>query len=330
MNLLILGGTRFVGRHLVEAAQARGHSLTLFNRGKSNPDLFPDVEMLTGDRDGGLDVLEGRRWDAVIDTSGYLPRLVGASADLLADAVSRYLFISTISVYPDDNPPPIGEDAPLRELEDDTVEEITGETYGGLKVLCEQAVERALPDRTLLVRPGLIVGPHDPTDRFTYWVRRVARGGEVLAPGSPDAAIQFIDGRDLARWTIDMVEQEQTGMFNATGPAEPLTWGEFLNACISATASDATLTWVDDDFLTAQGDDVFRQLPMWFPAGASTLMQADISRAKSVGLEFRPIEDTILDTLTWAQTRPLSYEWRAGLDDEQESALLDAWHTADD
>lgn len=328
MKLLILGGTRFVGRHLVEAARARSHAVTLFNRGQTNPDLFPDVESLTGDRDGGLDVLKGRRWDAVLDTSGYVPRIVGESAGLLADAVERYTFISTISVYPEDNQPPIREDAPLHRLDDESVEEVTGETYGGLKVLAEQAVERALPGRTLIIRPGLIVGPHDPTDRFTYWAHRVARGGEVLAPGEPDNPIQFIDGRDLARWAINMVEQGATGVFNATGPAEPLTWGAFLEACIGSTASDAHLTWVSSDFLVSQGDDVQHRLPMWSPAGASNLMQADISRALAAGLAFRPLQDTVLDTLTWAQARAPGHEWRAGLGADQEAALLRAWHEA--
>src|SRR3954470_5339632 len=222
MKLLILGGTIFLGRYLAEAALERGHDLTLFNRGQHNSELYPDVEKLRGDRDGGLDVLRGRRWDAVVDTSGYLPRLVRASAELLADAVEHYTFISSISVYPHFRSLGQDESAPVGTLDNPSVEEITGESYGPLKALCEQAVEQALPGRTLVVRPGLIVGPHDPSDRFTYWVRRVAQGGELLAPAGRDWHTQIIDVRDLAEWTLRMVERRQTGVYNATGPAYDL------------------------------------------------------------------------------------------------------------
>ena len=198
MKLLILGGTVFLGRHLVEAAQARGHQLTLFNRGQHNPELFAGVEKLRGDRSGDLSALRGRRWDAVIDTCGYIPRIVRASAELLADAVDHYTFVSSLSVYADTSRPGIDESAPVGQLADETVEDITGETYGPLKALCEQAAGRALPGRVLTVRPGLIVGPHDPTDRFTYWPVRVARGGALLAPGRPERRVAFVDVRDLA------------------------------------------------------------------------------------------------------------------------------------
>src|SRR4051794_14737210 len=204
MKLLILGGTIFLGRYLAKAALERGHDLTLFNRSQHNSELYPDVEQLRGDRDGGLDVLRGRRWDAVVDTSGYLPHLVRASAELLADAVEHYTFISSISVYPHFRSLGQDESAPVGTLDDPSVEEITGESYGPLKTLCEQAVEQALPGRTLVVRPGLIVGPHDPSDRFTYWVHRVAQGGELLAPESPNWHTQIIDVRDLADWTLHM------------------------------------------------------------------------------------------------------------------------------
>ena len=233
MNLLILGGTIFLGRYLVEAALARGHQVTLFNRGQHNSELYPDVEKLRGDRDGGLDVLRGRRWDAVVDTSGYVPRVVRASAELLADAVEHYTFISSISVYPHFRSVGLDESAPVGTLDDPTVEEITGESYGPLKALCEQAVEQALPGRTLVIRPGLIVGPHDYSDRFTYWVRRVAQGGELLAPAHPDWHTQIIDVRDLAEWTLRMVERRQTGVYNATGPEYDLTFGQLLETCRS-------------------------------------------------------------------------------------------------
>src|SRR5512136_1410936 len=217
MNLLIIGGTRFVGRHLVEYALARGHTLTLFNRGQSNPDLFPRVEQLHGDRAADLSLLQDRSWDAVIDTCGYVPRIVRLSAQTLAGRTDRYVFISTVSVYAQDNPRGMDENAPLAALKDETIEEITSETYGGLKALCEKAVEAVYPNRALIIRPGLIVGPYDPTDRFTYWPWRTAQGGEVLAPGNPDQPQQIIDARDMARWIVQMVEAKRTGVFNAVG-----------------------------------------------------------------------------------------------------------------
>ena len=210
MDVLIMGGTGFLGRHLVEAALGEGHRVTLFNRGSSAPDLFPDVETIKGDRELDLSALSGRRWDAAIDTCGYVPRVVRASARLLADAVDHYTFVSSISVYPDAMEPGSDEDAPVQELLDPTVEEVTAKTYGGLKAICEQAAEEEMPGRVLNVRPGLISGPHDPTDRFTYWPRRISAGGEVLAPDSPERQVQFIDVRDLAAWIVRMsIEQRQ-------------------------------------------------------------------------------------------------------------------------
>jgi 2'-hydroxyisoflavone reductase len=260
MNLLILGGTIFLGRHLVEAALRRGHTLTLFNRGQHNPDLFPQVEKLRGDRANASDLqaLQARHWDAVMDTCGYLPRLVRLSAQALSNAVKHYTFISSISVYAEPPTPGMDESAPLARLADETVEEITGETYGGLKALCEQAVESVLPGRTLNIRPGLIVGPHDPSDRFTYWPARLRCGGAVLAPGRPGSPVQVIDARDLAEWTLDLVERQQTGHYNATGPAYPLTMGEVLETCRQAAGMDADLTWVSEAFLLAQGLSLHR------------------------------------------------------------------------
>src|SRR5262249_55921530 len=244
MKLLILGGTIFLGRYLVEAALAAGHDVTLFNRGQHNPELYPEVEKLRGDRDGGLAALRGRRWDAVVDTSGYLPRVARASAELLADAVDHYTFISSISVYPHFRSLGTDESAPVDTLDDPNIEEVTGETYGPLKALCEQAAEQALPGRTLVIRPGLIVGPHDYSDRFTYWVRRVAQGGEVLAPERPDWHTQIIDVRDLAEWTLRMAERRLVGVYNATGPAYDLSFGQLLDTCRAVSGSDARFTWV--------------------------------------------------------------------------------------
>src|SRR5574337_1126119 len=231
MRLLILGGTVFLGRHLVEVAIARRHEITLFNRGQHNPDLFSHVEKLRGNRDGDLTALQGRRWDVVIDTCGFVPRIVRASTELLADAIDHYVFISSLSVFKDFSVSGMDESAAVSTLADETVEEVNGETYGPLKALCEQAAERVMPGRVLIIRPGLIVGSHDPTDRFAYWPQRVAQGGEVLAPGHPNRAIQMIDVRDLAEWIVQMVETGRSGVYNATGPDYALTMGQLLEAC---------------------------------------------------------------------------------------------------
>ena len=331
MEILILGGTVFLGRHLVVAAQARGNTVTLFNRGQHNPDLFPEVERLRGDRGGDLSALEGRHWDAVIDTSGYLPRAVRASAELLAQHVDHYTFISSISVYADTSSPNVDEDGPVATMDDPTSENIA-ENYGALKALCEQAAEAAMPGRVLNIRPGLIVGPYDQSDRFTYWVRRIADGGEVLAPGNPDAPVQVIDARDLAEWTIRMVEQGQTGVFNATGPAERLTMRQTLETAKQASGSNATFTWLDDDFLVQQGAGPWIEIPLWLPAGgedSSNLLDVSIARALDAGITFRPLADIVRDTLAWDQTRPADTERRAGLKPEREQELLQAWHQRD-
>ncbi|HZD10403.1 MAG TPA: NAD-dependent epimerase/dehydratase family protein [Candidatus Binatia bacterium] len=329
MNLLVIGGTRFVGRHIVEHALGRDHSLTLFNRGRSNPGLFEGVEEVHGDRDGDLHLLSGRRWDAVIDTSGYVPRVVQASAELLAQATDRYVFISTISVYADPLAPHSDEDAPLATIEDPTVEEITGETYGALKVLCERAVTDTFGAAALIVRPGLVVGPHDPTDRFTYWPVRVASGGTALAPGEPRRPVQFIDARDLAAWTLDMIEANESGTFNATGPDYRLAMQRVLFECRKVAGSDADFTWVDDNFLLAHDVAPFTELPLWVPGedgeGFGTVK---IDRALAHGLHFRPLTATIADTLQWAASRNANHEWRAGLSAEREAALLSAWDGA--
>lgn len=329
MKLLILGGTSFLGRHLVETAQARGHTLTLFNRGQRNPDLFPDIERLRGDRDGDLAALHGRTWDAAIDTSGFVPRIVRASAELLASAVSHYTFISSISVFSDFSAIGIDESTPAGTLTDPTVEEITGETYGPLKALCEQAVEQALPGRALIVRPGLIVGPYDPTDRFTYWPQRVAQGGEVLAPAHPDLAVQIIDARDLANWLLTMVEAHHTGVYNATGPDYPLTLGSILDTCRAVSGSDAHITWIAGQFLLDNKVEPWTQLPLWVPesdpanAGFSAV---NCRKAIASGLTFRPLGDTARDTLAWDATRPSDHPWRAGITRDRETELLQAWH----
>ncbi len=328
MKLLILGGTAFLGRHLVESALQRGHEVTLFNRGQRNPGLFPEVEHLRGDRNGNLEALKGRRWDAVIDTCGYFPRQVRESAQLLADQVEHYTFISSISVYASFEKTN-DESSPVGKLEDETVEQITGETYGPLKALCEQAAEAAMPGRVLNIRPGLIVGSHDPSDRFTYWPHRIARGGEVLAPGRPDRPVQIIHARDLADWNLNMSEARKVGVYNATGPEYVLTMGEVLQTCKAVSGSDAHFTWVDEAFLLEQKVGAWVELPLWIPSsGPAAMQETDISKALAAGLTFRPLADTVRDTLEWDRTRPSDIQRRAGLKPEREAEVLKAWHAA--
>jgi 2'-hydroxyisoflavone reductase len=287
--------------------------------------LFPEAEHLTGDRDGdGLSVLKDRTWDAVIDTCGYIPRVVRQSAELLADGAARYLFISTISVYADFKTPGQDETAPLGVLQDPDTEEITGETYGPLKVECERAVEALFPGRALIIRPGFIVGPYDPTDRFTYWPRRVAAGGDVLAPGSADQPMQVIDARDLADWTLAMLEAGATGAYNATGPDYGLTLGAMLETCRVAGGSDARLHWVSDGFLQDNEAASTRLLPFYVPASSEMpgLMTASVAKALAEGLTFRPLAETIQDTLAWDRTRPADVPLKVGMSSEQEQELL--------
>jgi 2'-hydroxyisoflavone reductase len=339
VNLLILGGTAFLGPQLVEAALARGHTITLFNRGKTNPHLFPDLEKLRGNRDPlkdeGLKALEGRSWDVVIDTSGYVPRIVRASAELLAPSIRQYIFISSISVYPDSTPAGADESAPVGTIADETVEEMGAsfENYGPLKALCEQAAEQAMPGRTTNIRPGLIVGPGDGSERFTYWPVRIDRGGEVLAPLPQEAPVQFIDVRDLALWTIRMAEDGHAGVFNATGPRSRLSFAEMLHGCRAVTSSAVNFTWVDEAFLLEKEVGPWMELPLWIPdAENSAMATMTIDRALSVGLTFRPLAETARDTLQWhKEHRPTDYVMgtkpgRAGLNPDKEAAVLRAWH----
>ena len=328
MELLIIGGTRFLGRALVDEARVAGHTVTLFNRGRSNPALYPDVEQLHGDRDGGLAALAGRRWDAAIDTCGYVPRVVRAAAEFLAPAIDHYTFISTMSVYAEPLAEGTDEAAPVGTIPDESIEEITGGSYGPLKALCERAATEAMDGRALHVRSGLIVGPHDASDRFSYWPARVARGGEMLAPVSPGYGVQFIDVRDLAAWTLRATAARLTGAYNVTGPERPLPIGRLLDAARDLTGSDARFTWVPDDFLTAHDVGPYVELPLWVPADAGGFNSFNINRALAAGLTFRPVTETIADTLAWLATRPDDTVWRAGLTAEREAQLLAEWHTA--
>jgi 2'-hydroxyisoflavone reductase len=327
MKLLILGGTVFLGRHLTDAALARGHAVTLFNRGQHNADLFPAVEKLRGDRDGDLSALEGRRWDAAIDVHGRVPRIVRMSAELLAPAVDHYMFISTTTVYGDYSIRDMAEDAPLATIADPTVEDPTGPNYGPLKVLSERAVEGALPGRALVIRPGLIVGPHDPTNRFTYWPHRVAEGGDVLAPDGPAHPARFIDARDLAAWAIRMIESGATGTYNARGPNETLTFGELLDTCKTITGSDARFVWVGEQFLLDAGVKPYTEIPLWIPSlpERAGFYSVNSGKAIAAGLTFRPVADTIRDTLAWDATQPSDAPRPSGLRPDWERELLTTW-----
>lgn len=334
MKILILGGTRFLGRVLVEAALASGHEVTLFNRGKTDPELFPEVEKLVGDRNGDLEALKGRSWDAVIDPSGYLPWSVRESAELLAGAAGHYTFISSVSVYEDLEEPGIDEDHSVGKLTPERVEELKGmeaadaikEHYGELKFLCEREVERAFPGRSLIVRPGLIVGPYDFTDRFAYWVNRIAKGGEVLAPGHREQAVQFIDVRDLAEWILRMAESKTSGTFNATGPESELTMQEFLNKCKETVGNKTELIWIEEKFLLGHEVEGWSDMPLWIPDSMNMkgFLTVNIRKALDAGLTFRPLEETIRDTLAWESTRDVT-ERKAGLDPEKEKAILVDW-----
>jgi 2'-hydroxyisoflavone reductase len=323
VRILVLGGTLFVGRHVVEAALARGHEVTLFNRGRTGPDLFPAVETLRGDRDAGdLDSLRGGAWDAVVDTSARLPRWVRDATALLGGRVGHYTFVSSCSVYANTSAAGTNESSPVLTLEDETVEEITSaEVYGGLKVICERVLEDRLPGRSLVVRAGLVVGPYDRSGRFTYWVHRIARGGDVLAPEPRGQPVQLIHGRDLADWVLDMAERQETGVFNATGPEEALTMEGVLEAIREETGADAGLVWLDEGYLVENGVEAWSDLPLWLAPGenpdSANFLAVDVSKAIGAGLRFRPLAETIRDTLEQAETSP-----EAGLDPARERDLL--------
>ena len=336
LRILILGGTGFTGPFQVKYALSRGHKITVFNRGKTHPGELPkEVEQLVGDRNGQLDALKGKQWDVCIDNPTTLPAWVRAAAQILKGNVERYVFISTISVYADTSKTGPDESAPLAKYEGadpykETLEAMKAsgfQTYGPLKALSEQEAEKWFPGKSLIIRPGLIVGPRDETDRFTYWPVRIDRGGEVLAPGDPKDPVQFIDGRDLAEWTIRMAENGGTGIYNATGPAKELGVGGMLDGIKSALNSNATFTWANAEFLKQQKVEAWSDMPVW--AGDELGMsRTNISRALAKGLTFRPLADTARDTLTWfkAQKPERQAKLKAGLTAEREKEVLAAWH----
>src|SRR5216683_1507269 len=339
LRILILGGTGFTGPFQVRYALSRGHKVTVFNRGRTHPGELPkEAEQLIGDRNGQLDALKGRTWDVVIDNPTTLPVWVRDAAQILKGNVDRYVFISTISVYSDNSKPGMDESGPLARYEGADAMKETQETlrasrfglYGPLKVLSEQEAEKWFPGKALIIRPGLIVGPGDESDRFTYWPVRIDRGGEILAPGKPSDAVQFIDARDLAEWTIRMVEQGTTGTFNATGPKSKLTIGEMLEGIKKATKAESRFTWADADFLAAQKVRAWSDMPVWVPPRGDSAGFAEISinRALAKGLTFRPIPDTAKATLEWFRKQPPARQakLKAGLTPERETEVLTAWH----
>lgn len=319
VNVLVLGGTVFVGRHFVEAALHSGHRVTLLHRGQHGADLFPEAEHVFCDRDGGLDAIGDRRFDWIVDTCGYVPRVVRQSVERFSSTDAGYLFVSTISVYDDPDAARIDEGSQLSRLEDPTTEVVDGATYGGLKVLCEEAVAQGFPERALIIRPGLIAGPHDPTNRFTYWVDRVARGGRVLAPDNADQPLQLVDVRDLAAFMLRAVERGLTGVFNVTGPQT--TFGAMLRAC-----GTARLEILDHDFLRSQAIELWQDLPLALAdePGTRTLMRTDSSRAHAAGFSCRPLEETAQATRRWSAQSPAA-DPRFGLSPEREKATLKAW-----
>jgi 2'-hydroxyisoflavone reductase len=335
LNILILGGTGFIGPYQVRYALSRGHKVTVFNRGKTHPGELPSaVEQLIGDRNGKLDALKGRKWDVAIDNPTTLPVWVRDAAQVLKGNIERYVFTSTISVYADTSKG-VDENAPVSKYEGpdaykETIEAMRAsgyKTYGPLKALSEQEAEKAFPGKTLIIRPGLIVGPSDETDRFTYWPVRIDRGGEVLAPGDPNDPVQIIDGRDLAEWTIRMVEKGETGTYNATGPDRPLTMGAMLDGIKGALKSNVTFTWVTADFLKQQKVEAWSDMPVW--AGDELGMaRTNNRRAVAKGLAFRPLAETARDTLAWfkAQTPERQAKLKAGLTAAREAEVLAAWH----
>src|SRR5438876_12215277 len=334
LRILILGGTRFTGPYQVRYSLSRGHKVTTFNRGKTHPGELPnEVEQLIGDRNGKLDALKGRQWDVVIDNPTTLPAWVRDAAQVLQSNVERYVFISTISVYGEVKTGP-DENAPTEKYEGadpykETLEAMKAsgyKTYGPLKALSEKEAEKWFPKETLIIRPGLIVGPRDETDRFTYWPVRIDRGGEVLAPGSPNDPVQFIDARDLAEWTIRMAENLETGIYNATGPAKPLGIGGMLDETKAAMKSNATFTWVTEDFLTRQKVEPWSDIPVW-TGRESGLARAKIDRALSKGLTFRSLAETARNTLAWFTSQPQDRQskLRAGLTPEREAEVLATW-----
>ncbi len=325
MKVLILGGKKFLGIALVEALLQAGHIPTLFNRGLTNPELFPKVTNLIGDRDGDLNALKRRKWDAVIDTNGFIPRVTKQSALALSGKCDCYVFISSVSVYKDYRTPDIDETYPLAHLDDPNNEDYTGPAYGALKALCEYEIQKSFDGRVLVIRPGLIVGPNDPTDRFSYWPWRVSLGGDVLVPSPPSANLQFIDVRDLADFIVHAIEMQSEGVYNVTGPRRPATFGSLLVSCREAALTDAKFIWTDENFLLREGVMPWRDLPLWVPStdpAYAGFYNFNINKALKDGLNFRPLSQTVSETLAWIKARAKTTKLKVGMDIATETQLL--------
>lgn len=329
MNILVIGGTEFVGRHIVERALLLGHRVTVFHRGKHGAELFAEAEHVLGDRDGGLAVLGDGPWDVVIDTCGYVPRLVRQSVDYLKDKAHTYLFISTISVYAEAKEPGQDEDGPLATLADSTTEVIDWETYGGLKVLCEEAVREGFGDRALLVRPGMIVGPYDKTDRFTYWFRRAGKGGKMLSLCERDEPVQFIDGRDLAAFCIHLLDAKTHGVFNATGPDFNMTWGDIFDEAALQANTSYEIVRPTDAWIEEKGIEVGKSFPAQFRSrdGFDAMYQLSVQRGIENGLRFRGLAEVVRDTLAWRGS--VEEELKVGMSAEEEELLIREYEGAE-
>jgi 2'-hydroxyisoflavone reductase len=324
-KILILGGTGFIGPHMVQTALDRGHQVTIFNRGKSNTHLFPDVEKLKGDRDGDLESLKGRDWDAVIDNTGYVPRHVRDSADLLKGHVGRYLFTSTGSVY-NLNQDRVDEDSRLLDVPEPESEDVN-KYYGELKVLCEQAVQERFGDAATIVRPHIVAGPGDKSDRYTYWPVRIDRGGEMICPGDPANPVQYIDVRDLSEFCLHLVEQDTAGVFNGAGPSySELSMQEFIYAVRGVTSSDVNFNWIDEVFLAEHGIELFG-FPLWISLNSEYkgLTRVSIERSVKQGLTFRPLAVTAHDTLEWFKAQPQERQEKLQLHLERDAEIIKAW-----
>lgn len=337
MKILIIGGTKFSGRHLVKAALENNHEVTIFHRGNHPAENHGKVEEILGDRNFDLDKLAGQTWNAVVDMCGYLPNWVENSTETLKDSVEKYVFISSVSVYDDSAKPNFDESAKLNYLTSEQKEKFNklnpkgdfnaadlGDMYGALKVLCEEEVQKTFTENHLLIRPGLIVGEYDFTDRFTYWVMRVANGGEVFAPGNPDAPVQFIDAKDLAEWIVHLIETGETGIYNAVNKPFEITFGKLLEEIKNVSGSDAEFTWVSEEFMDENNVAPWSDMPLHLPESLEFMRTANVDKAFSKGLQIRPLHKTVREILDWRKT--VDEPIKAGISVEREKELLRKWH----
>ncbi len=333
LNILVLGGTGFLGPHTVNAALSYGHTVTLFNRGKTNPEMFPELEKIKGDRNtDDIKKLAGRKFDAVIDTSAYYPRSVNMAMEVLKENIKQYCLITTISVYADWSIPNMDETGKVGTTDDPTTEKVTGETYGPLKALCEQAAEKHMPGKVSIIRPGLIVGPRDKTDRFTYWPVRVKKGGDILAPGDGNDFVQYIDVRDLAEWMVHCLNHQIVGTYNAQTNGSDITIKQLLDSCVKNLNPKANLVWVDTDFLEKHEVAPGSEMPVWIPPkdeyAGSGMMSS--KKAYANGLKERHIDKVVNDCYQWFASQPAERQakLRAGISSEKEKKVLLAWKAA--